>query len=153
MTRHSRWRRGVGLLPATGPPSPPQPLTGRDPSCEDAADTSQPSQAATQQVVPPQIQHTPRERQLPASSSNGIIAFLGPKFPQCSSKQTPYKNLQIIFICSCTKDQKCWHIKSIQLVPHPPAIITQPSDGLTRLLGDGVIVLDSATLDFHTIYC
>ena len=36
---------------------------------------------------------------------------------------------------------------------HPPAIITQPSDGLTRLLGDGVIVLDSATLNFHTIYC
>ena len=42
-----------GSLPATGPPPlPPQPLTGRDPSCEDAADTSQPSPPATQQVVP-----------------------------------------------------------------------------------------------------
>ena len=136
-----------GSLPAT---EPPPPLTGRDPSCEDAGDTSQPS-PATQQVV---LQHTPGERGggwfLDKSKMEPTLPFFG--WIQDSSV-LPIQTHTICFIPQVhsfahplTDKTQSLYIKSTLLAPALPRLLPhhhcRPSYGLTRLEG-GVIPLST----------
>ena len=149
-----------GSLPATGPPPlPPQPLTGRDPSCEDAADTSQPSPPATQQVVPGLSNiHQDRDRAACFFESDHCLSLFGSSILLHSNSihtltASPSQNYVYSFV-HLLKSYIFLQIKSIQLVPSPPppAIITQPSVGVTRLQG-GVIALNSAAPTSTFVEC